>query len=56
MEVDVALRPKLASALERDSFPMLHRLPKLFGSGGNPCVIPLVLVMMLSLYTFYIFI
>ena len=44
--VVVAFSPKVASALERDSLPILQRLFKLFGSGGSPCVIPPVLVMM----------
>ena len=47
--VVVALSPKLASAFERDSFPMLQRLFRLFGSGGKPWVIPLVLVIVLLL-------
>ena len=43
--VVVALSPKVASAFERDSLPILQRLFKLFGRGGKPCVIPPVLVM-----------
>ena len=40
-------RPNVASAFDRDSLPILQRPVKLFGSGGRPCVIPLVLVIVL---------